>query len=87
MATNNLRSRVARLEGAASDDDFLAVIIRNFTINRPPHARIGGHGGAEISQRAFESLDEFERRAINAAKAAGDRFVAIEIHKPLENVA
>jgi hypothetical protein len=90
MAANSFRSlgaRVARLESATSGDDFLVVIIQNFSQDRVPYARIGGHGCAEISQSARESFDEFEARAIAAAKAAGDRFVAITLYRPLEHAA
>jgi hypothetical protein len=87
MATNSFRSRVTRLESATDDDAFLSVIIRNFTNNLPTQARIGGNDGVALSQRAGESLDEFEARAIVAAREAGDRFVAINVYEPLTNVA
>jgi len=87
MATNNLKGRVARLARASSDDDFLVVILRSFSHTACLYARIGGKGGMEISQHAKESFDEFEARAIAAAKAAGDRCVAIEAYEPLEDVA
>jgi hypothetical protein len=87
MAANNLRSRVTRLERTASEDDFLVVLIRDFTVDRPPFARIGGNDGEQISQQASESLEEFEALAIAAAKNAGDRWVAIEVYEPWENAA
>jgi hypothetical protein len=63
------------------------VIIRHFSDDRQPYARIGGYDGAEISQHARESFDDFETRAIVAARAAGDRCVAIDAYDPLENAA
>jgi hypothetical protein len=87
MPTNNLRSRIARLERSTNEDDFLVVIIRNFSNDRRPYARTGGYGGAEISQRAREPFNDFEARAIAEAKAAGDRWMAITVHQPLENAA
>jgi hypothetical protein len=64
------------------------VTIHNFSQDRAPYALVGGYGGrGEISQRAQEPFDEFEVRAIAAAKAAGDQFVAITVYQPLESSA
>jgi hypothetical protein len=87
MAASNLRSRISRLERATSDDDFLVVIIRNFSKDCRPYARIGGYEGAEIIQHHCEPFDDFEARAIAAAKGAGDRWVAITAYQQMENVA
>jgi hypothetical protein len=81
LMTRTLETRIARLEAtcAATDNDFLVVHISNFFGNALPNARIGGNSGTVLKQAPDELFETFEARAIAAAKAAGDRFVAITV--------
>jgi hypothetical protein len=76
-----LENRIARLEAtrAGPDNEFLVIHIRDFCSPIPPRARIGGPSGAVLNQRADETFEIFEARAVAAAKAAGYCFVAIDV--------
>jgi hypothetical protein len=76
-----LENRIARLESlrAGPDNNFLVVLISKFFSGGTPSARVGGNAGAILKQAPSETFEIFEARAIAAAKAAGDSFVAISV--------
>lgn len=54
----------------AGTDDFVVIILRDFSDYTLPHAHIG-NSGTVLEQAPEELFETFQARAINAAKAAG----------------